>query len=162
MTTLSEVHLGIIRFAGERGLWIAPSSIYDLFPERPAQAIVQPLLRWPDKWPRGDCHGVYLFFGDTPGDPRFLYVGKSSGRTSCLRARLDGYVDLDEYRASGQCKLRQEWNGYKRPWGIEPRYVLTVALKSDPDTGTYPAAEEMEKYLIRELGPSENVQRVRS
>jgi hypothetical protein len=162
MSSLSAVQIAVFRFATEHNQWILPSGLYDLFPERPRAAGIQPPLQWPAKWPNGKHHGVYLFFADTPKDPEFLYVGKSSGKTSCLRKRLDGYVDIREFKATGQCKLLQEWDGYQRPWAIEPRYLLTVALETDPDTGTCPAAKKLEEYLFRECAPSQNVKWVKA
>lgn len=162
MSTLPEVLLGIVRFAAEQNCWVLPSGVYDLFPNLPHSATVDVSHDWPAPWPNGRLHGVYLFFGDTPGHPEFLYVGKSSGRNSCIRTRLNGYVDLDEYRTTGACVLRQEWHGYLRPWGAQPRYAVTIGLESDADTETCPRALLLESFLIRHLVPTENVKQPRS
>jgi hypothetical protein len=73
-----------------------------------------------------------------------------------LRVRLNGYVDMSEYRSTGQCVLREEWHGYQRPWGTPPRYVVTVALASDEGTECHEAVA-LETHLIRTLRPRENV-----
>jgi hypothetical protein len=156
MSLLSDVRIAVEEFCAQRDMWLLVSGVYDLFPARHRVSAVQPSLRWPGEWPNGDYHGVYLFFADTPGDPEFLYAGKTSGRTTCLKARLNAYVDMKEYRASGRCVLLDEWHGRKTPWTVEPRYVVTVALETEGRTETCPNAERLEEYLRRELNPSQN------
>jgi hypothetical protein len=99
---------------------------------------------------------VYLFFDAEGTEPELRYVGKSSGRTSCIRARLNGYFDMAAKRSSGACVFLQEWNGYKRPWEIEQRYVVTVAMKSDCESGACDAAGRLEQHLIEFFLPPEN------
>jgi hypothetical protein len=157
MTTPETAYREIVRYATERGVRLSVSGVYDLFPAVPFAAAVMPSASWPERWPQGRSHGVYLFFSDAPAGPELLYVGKSSKTSSCIRTRLDGYVNLAEYRTSGRCVLREEWNGYHRPWGKCPRYVVTVAAETDPVSGECPEAERLEIHLIQALRPSENI-----
>jgi hypothetical protein len=153
---MATVLASITRYASDRGIWTRTSDAYDLFPSEP------PLLKsgvghyFPEPWPNRSDHGIYLFFsGDE--DPIFLYVGKSSERTSSINLRLNGYIDVRARRLHGKCVLRDEWHGRYAPWGIRPRYVVTVALRTDPKTGTCPDARRLEDYLIANLRPAENI-----
>ena len=103
MATWAEARLELTRYALDRGQWMELSGPYDLFPDHPHVADAAPLSGWPAVWPLGDYHGVYLFLSDEVGGPYLLYIGRSSRPSSCLRARLNGYVDLAEYRRSGRC-----------------------------------------------------------
>jgi|SRR3972149_5247140 len=155
MSTLMDVLDAMNLYASEHNMWMRTSGLYDLFPsdQRALQSGIA--HRFPDAWPNGKDHGVYLFFSaDT--DPRFLYVGKSSGKTSCLKIRLNGYIDLNARRSRGECVLRKEWHGRHSPWGTPPRYLITVALQTD-STGECPQALMLEDWLKKNLGPSENV-----
>jgi hypothetical protein len=40
---------------------------------------------------------------------------------------------------------------------MNPRFVVTVALLTDPLTGECPEAELLERHLIENLHPSENI-----
>lgn len=157
MTTHDMACREIVKYSAERGIQAVVSGVYDLFPDKPRVAPVVPDLCWPARWPHGRRHGVYLLFSDSTEGPELLYIGKSSGASSCLRARLNGYVDLAAHRETGQCVLREEWNGYHRPWGSAPRYVVTVALESDSASGDCPEAVLLEAHLIRSLRPRENI-----
>jgi hypothetical protein len=157
MSTISDILQELPRYAADRGLSVEISGAYDLFPERPHLGQVQPSVTWPAKWPLGNYHGVYLFFTDAPGLPGFRYVGKSSKRTSCIRVRLNGYVDMKEYRTSGHCVLRQEWKGKSRPWRTPPRYIVTVAMETDQQSNDCPEAERLESHLIQNFQPFDNV-----
>lgn len=156
-TTLEAARREIVRYATDREISLTISEVYDLFPAQPCATAVTPAMSWPDRWPQGERHGVYLFFSDAPSEPGLVYVGRSSKPSSRIRVRLNGYVDMAEYRISGRCVLREEWNGYRRPWGTAPRYVVTVAADTHPLSGACPEAELLERHLIRVLRPSENV-----
>jgi len=155
MSTLMEVLDAMSRYASEHHLWMRPSGVYDFFPSGP-QALQSGITQqFPNPWPNGKDHGVYLFFSaDT--DPLFLYVGKSSGRTSCLKIRLNGYIDLNAKKSRGECVFRKEWHGRQSPWGTPPRYLITVALRTN-STGECPQAIMLEDWLKKNLCPSENV-----
>ena len=152
MVSLSELKAEINSYASAHSLSLWISEVYDLFPEGGSTSN-SVLHAWPEKWPNGSSQGIYLFL-----DPTFLllYVGKSSGKSSSIRSRLNGYFDSAAKRGSGQCILREEWNGYHRPWGTRPRFVVTVAMEPDSETGACLASERLEKYLIQKFSPSEN------
>jgi hypothetical protein len=157
MNTIDETRQTIMRYGMQRGIRLVLSGVYDLFPERPRKAVVAPDACWPEPWPQGRRHGISLFFSDASEGAGLLYVGKASKQSSCIRVRLNGYVDMEKCRASGRCVLREEWNGYRRPWGTQPRYVVTVALETDDASGECPEAERLEAYLIQALRPDENI-----
>jgi hypothetical protein len=156
MTTFREVREEIQRFAANSGIWLEVSGLYDLMPQHPQPAYEGVVARWPERWPNGSYQGVYLWFDADGPEPTLRYVGKSSGRTSCIRMRLNAYFDLAAKRSSGACVLRSEWNGYTRASQVEQRYVVTVAIKPDCESGACLAAEQLEKHLIRRFAPSEN------
>jgi hypothetical protein len=157
MPGLTEIRGALNRYAVERGVRLEVSEVYDLFPSEPSQLSSGVAHHFPATWPRGDRHGVYLFFS-AEAEPRFLYVGRASGKTVCIKARLDGYIDRKARRLRGECVLREEWNGYRRPWGTRPRYVITVAMPTDSATGKCPQADFLEQHLIHNLDPTENIQ----
>jgi hypothetical protein len=155
MASLTDVREALAHYAASHSLCLEISGLYDLFPERTESVHSAVASSWPARWPNGNYQGIYLFFGDLT-EPNLLYVGKSSGKSSCIRARLNGYFDPVAKRGSGACVLLQEWKGYKRPWGTEPRYVLTVAMKPEDESGACLGAEQLEKHLIRAFLPPEN------
>jgi hypothetical protein len=155
MSTLNDVCDALRIYASEHNIWMRPSGVYDLFPSDPQALQSSIAYRFPNAWPNGKDHGVYLFFS-ADAEPRFLYVGKSSGKTSCIKMRLNGYIDLDARRSRGECILRVEWNGRRCPWGTSPRYLVTVALRTD-NNGECPQAIMLEDWLKKNLAPSENV-----
>jgi hypothetical protein len=156
MATFCEVREEIQRFAAENGIWVEISGLYDLMPQSTRPAYEGVVARWPERWPNGGYKGVYLWFDADGPEPVLRYAGKSSGRTSCIRARLNAYFDLAAKRSSGACVLRTEWNGYTRASQIEQRYVVTVAMEPDCESGACLAAERLEKHLIWRFAPSEN------
>jgi hypothetical protein len=155
MATFRQVRDEILRFAAENGIWVEVSGYYDLMPQdsRPAVGV---MARWPERWPNGTYQGIYLWFDTDYPEPMLRYFGKSSGRTSSIRARLNGYFDLAAKRSSGACVLRTEWNGYTRASQVEQRYVVTVAMKPDCESGACLAAGRLEEHSIRFFLPSEN------
>lgn len=152
MSTLREVRLGAIEFAASHNLWILPSSVYELFPDRARLATIEPNRFFPDEWPNGESPGIYLFFGDNFGDPELLYVGKTA---SSLSGRLNDYIDRSVRRSTGLCKLRTQWKANPNPWTAEPRYLVTIALEREQDD-TCPYARKLEAYLIQNYYPTQN------
>lgn len=156
MASLADVRRELARYAAEHALWTEVSGLYDLFPAQQPAAHPDVSHRWPSRWPNGKYQGIYLFFDHTRPHPQLLYVGKSSGKSSCVRTRLTGYFDAAAKRTTGACVLLQEWNGYQRPWGTAPRYVVTVAMEPDCDSGACIGAGALEKRLIELFLPPEN------
>src|SRR5437899_2004109 len=103
MARLQQVRKEILRFAAKDSIWLEMSGLYDLLPgnRRPAHCDV--VNRWPVRWPNGSYQGVYLFFDAEGKEPVLRYLGKSSGRTSCMRARLNTYFDLGAKHSTGAC-----------------------------------------------------------
>lgn len=153
---LPEVTAEVSRYASVHSLKVEISGFYDLFPAR-GEIELPVVARWGDRWPNGNRRGVYLFFSDAPR-PAFLYAGKSSGRTSCIRSRLNDYFDKAAKRNRGVCILLTEWDGYERPWSNPPRFVVTVAVGPDDEMGACPAAAKLERHLIQHMHPTENIQ----
>jgi hypothetical protein len=156
MASLTDVRREIARYAAEHTLWTEVSGLYDLFPAKQASAHLDVSHHWPARWPNGKFQGLYLYFDDARPEPQLLYVGKSSGKSSCIRMRLNRYFDAAAKRATKACLLLQEWNGHQRPWGTEPRYVVTVAMEPDCDSGACLGAGVFEKHLIELFRPPEN------
>jgi len=156
MANLNQVQDEILRFASASGFNVQISGIYDLLPgnSRPAHPCV--VARWPDRWPNGNSQGVYLFFGADGDEPDLRYVGKSAGKTSRIRSRLNGYFDSEAKRTTGKCVFLNEWNGYIRTWEVEQRYVVTVAMEPDCDSGACQSANILEKHIIEHFLPPEN------
>jgi hypothetical protein len=156
MATLERVRREVLRFAKRKGIWVEVSGLYDLLPGKRRFAHDGVVARWPERWPNGGYQGIYLFFDAEGAAPVLRYVGKSSGRTSCIRSRLNGYFDMAAKRSTGKCIFRTEWNGYTRAWDIEQRYVVTVAMESDCESGACLVAGELEEHLIKLFRPAEN------
>ena len=114
------------------------SGIYDLFPES-RNSIEAIEHKWPDTWPNSSDAGVYALFCE---DMALLYVGKSSMR-NCLGARLSSYFG---FSSEGACRINGDW-------GINPKYLITIAVPSDA-TWEAPALEE---FLIQRLNPLLNI-----
>lgn len=161
MSALANVWSEVMQFATEHHCWILPSGLYDLFPERNRPSSISIASHWPNEWPSRECHGIYLFFSDSPVTPELLYVGRAHGKSVSIGTRLDAYVDMDEFRAGRGCKLREVWGQRHSPWGTPPRYVMTIALETDPTTTDCPRAKTLEAILIHRLEPTENIQRPR-
>src|SRR5437868_4215905 len=104
MSTRADVWTSTMRFATVNHCWILPSGLYDLFPERERPGTIPVASQWPYEWPSRNCHGVYLFFADSVGEPELTYAGRAYGKGVTLGSRLDGYVDLEEFRAGRGCK----------------------------------------------------------
>jgi hypothetical protein len=153
--SLTEVREELIRYASDHSIWIELGGLYDLFPRRRTKHD-KVEFTWPARWPNGNYQGIYLFFDRRLPEPSLLYVGKSLGKSSCIRTRLNGYFDASAKRSTNKCVLLQEWNGYQRPWGTGPRYVVTVAMEPDCESGKCRGAEILEEHMIVKFLPPEN------
>jgi hypothetical protein len=161
MSTVADVWTAVMQFATEKHCWILPSGLYDMFPKLNRSTSISIASHWPNKWPGCEYHGVYLFFSDSGDPPELLYVGRAQGKSVSIGTRLNGYVDMNEYRAERACKLRDTWGERHSPWGTPPRYVMTVALETDMATNDCPLAKSLEAFLVNRLDPPENIQRPR-